>query len=279
MAAERGHRTHDGTEVARVGDAVERDDEREAGRLRVEQVVGWAYSYGGTCRASPWWTAAVGDPVELAARRLEDRYAALGRDLQRLADAVVDVDPRRRRTSSSPGRSARSASTTALRPATTSAARLAARGPGDGAHRHARPGGADRVAVARRLRGVVLAVGRLRRGALALQALAALASRADRSGPSCRRLRTAPRRCELPAMSVAVRVTAGQAPPGPDVVSSIAMPAAVSSVADRIGGVEVPCGTGLLALGELRRDEGVERDHRVGLARSPSRRASGRRAG
>ena len=83
----------DRAEVARVGDAVEGDDQRDAGRLRVDEVAGVGVLVGRHLQGQALVDRAVGEPVELAAGRLEDGDAALGRDLERLADPVVGVDP------------------------------------------------------------------------------------------------------------------------------------------------------------------------------------------
>ena len=58
VRAERGRRPDDRAEVARVGDAVERDDQRRRRRRpprAASRSSGCAYSYGGTCSARPWW--------------------------------------------------------------------------------------------------------------------------------------------------------------------------------------------------------------------------------
>ncbi len=59
LRAEGGGRADDGAEVARVGDAVERDEQRApARRARARsRSSGCRYSYGGTCSARPWCSA------------------------------------------------------------------------------------------------------------------------------------------------------------------------------------------------------------------------------
>ena len=54
--------------------------------------LGCAYSYGGTCRARPWCTAPSVSRSSSPRGVSRIGIAALGRDLQRLADAVVGVD-------------------------------------------------------------------------------------------------------------------------------------------------------------------------------------------
>ena len=123
VRAEAGRRPDDGTEVARVGDRVERDDQRLLAALggEVEQVVG----VGVLVRPAP----ARPDPgaprrrssgrarpaAPRAARRRGRRRAGRSRAAGRRARRP------RRRTPRSPACSARSASTTELRPAIHSA--------------------------------------------------------------------------------------------------------------------------------------------------------------
>ena len=91
---------------------------------------GCAYSYGGIWSATPWWTRAAGDPVELGPRRPRARDAAARRRACNASRIRSSARCPRRRRARSPGRRPRSASTTALRPATHSDAGAAACGRG-----------------------------------------------------------------------------------------------------------------------------------------------------
>jgi len=101
VGAERRRRAHDGPEVARVGHGVERHDQRRLAPLgRVVEEVG---RVGVLVRRDAGRESLVDGPVgtsvELGAGHLEERDAALGRELERLAQprialgALGHVDP------------------------------------------------------------------------------------------------------------------------------------------------------------------------------------------
>ena len=101
MRAEAGGRADHRTEVAGVGDRVERDDAAAARRPRrpaSSRSSGWAYSYGRHLRREPLVHGAVGQPVELGARHLEQRDAAVGGDPERPRAAARRARRPRRRT-------------------------------------------------------------------------------------------------------------------------------------------------------------------------------------
>ena len=98
MAAERSGRPGDRTQVARVRDPVESDDQRRlAPRRRSRRQVG---GVGVLIRGDPQRQALVdrasGQPVQFRPSRLDHRDAGLRRQGDRLAHAVVDVQPRAR---------------------------------------------------------------------------------------------------------------------------------------------------------------------------------------
>ena len=80
MAAERRHRTHDGAQVARIGDVVQRDQQR--GRAVVgggrEQVVGMGVVVRRHLQRDALVQAVGAHPVQVVTRHLEDRDAGIG---------------------------------------------------------------------------------------------------------------------------------------------------------------------------------------------------------
>jgi hypothetical protein len=93
VPAERGHRADDRPKVARVGDAIERDDERHPGGQRVDEVIGVGIlGRAAPADREPLVHGSVGDPVEFRSGTFQDRYAALGRLGERFTDPVVGVD-------------------------------------------------------------------------------------------------------------------------------------------------------------------------------------------
>ena len=97
MRAERAGRPDDGTEVAGVGDAVERDKERgrvEVGGVR-EEVVDVRVRVGRHLQREPLVDRSAAEPVDLGPRRLEQRHAARVGELEGLAHPVVAVDAHR----------------------------------------------------------------------------------------------------------------------------------------------------------------------------------------
>ena len=80
VAAERRHRTDDRAQVARIGDVVERHQQCRrtvVGRGR-EQVVGMGVLVGRHLQRDALVQAVGADPIEVAARHLEDRDAGIG---------------------------------------------------------------------------------------------------------------------------------------------------------------------------------------------------------
>ena len=139
MGAERGRRTYHRTQVARIGDAVQGGDQRRwtgvggAG----EQVVGMRVVVGADPECQALVQRAAGEPVEFGGAGLEHGHAAVGGELDGLADPLVVLPARTQTYKAAEGTPARSDSTTGLRPATNSAASPAPRG--------ARAGGPDEV--------------------------------------------------------------------------------------------------------------------------------------
>ena len=197
VRAERGRRADDRAEVARVGDAVERDDQRRrpcvAARGRAGRR-GAAYSYGGTCsadalvqqrrrssgRARPRLTSSSGSP-----RSPASCTASVTRS------SAVDADARR--TARSPGSS-----------------RAAPRPPGCG-----RRSSSGRASAARRR---AAAVGSLARGGgrPALRRVARCASRPAGSGPCPRGARAVwpPEPTGRALLRLAHRAAGGRESPG-----------------------------------------------------------------
>ena len=97
VRAERPGRPQHRTEVARVGHAVERDDQRRAVRLRrgVEQVVVVRVLVRGHLDGDALVDRAVGQPVELGAADLEQRVVRVAGGADDLARAVVGLEARR----------------------------------------------------------------------------------------------------------------------------------------------------------------------------------------
>ena len=101
VGAEPGGRPDDRAEVARVGDRVERDDQRLArsfGGRRVEQVVGVRVLVRRHPGGQSLVDGAAGHPVELGPGHLEQREAAVGRDRERLPATGRHARSPRRRT-------------------------------------------------------------------------------------------------------------------------------------------------------------------------------------
>ena len=91
--AERRRRPDRRPQVARVGHAVERDDQRRrpASNARPSRSSASAYSIRRDLEHDPLVHRPVAEPVEVAARRLQQRDAPADRELHRLAYPVVGV--------------------------------------------------------------------------------------------------------------------------------------------------------------------------------------------
>src|SRR6476620_11614569 len=239
--------------------------------------LGCAYSYGGTCRARPWCTA------PSVSRSSSPR----GVSSTGMPRAVAIFMASRTRSSESirpatyivvTGTSARRASTTELRPATTSLD-VRERRPEPAPPRGAPPRLAPERWPPPALLPSRLAMARARRAATCLVRSSALGvgplpSRPLRRWPPLPTvapfldLRIAPRRWELPAMGVQSRLSdvgvSGERPArtGRGVLDGDARRGEL--VADRVSGGEVPRGPGRLAGGQAVADQGVERGQRVG---------------
>ena len=91
VRVERRRRADDGTEVARIGDAVERDQQRRAAGVagQVEQVVGVRVLVRRHLQADALVQRALGHPVELGLAHLEQRQPAVRGERQGLGDPLV----------------------------------------------------------------------------------------------------------------------------------------------------------------------------------------------
>ena len=124
VRVEGGSRADDGAQVARVGHAVQRHDQRRPARVagEVEQVVGVRVVVRRHLQADALVQRALGHPVELGLADLEQRQPAVGGQLHGLGDPLVGralVAPVTTY-SAVAGICARSASTTGLRPSSSS---------------------------------------------------------------------------------------------------------------------------------------------------------------
>ena len=95
MRAERGRRTRHRPQVARVGDAVQGDDQRQLAGVggAGEQVVGVRVVVGAHPQRQALVQRAAGEPVELGGAGLEHGHAPVGGELDGLADPLVVLDP------------------------------------------------------------------------------------------------------------------------------------------------------------------------------------------
>ncbi len=93
MCSETGGGAYDGTEVARVGHRVEGDDQRllVVGRREVEQVVGVGILVRRDACRQPLVHGALGHPVELELRHLEQRDVLVRGDREDLAQPAVAI--------------------------------------------------------------------------------------------------------------------------------------------------------------------------------------------
>ena len=236
--------------------AVERDDQRVLPRSPAasSRSLGCAYSYAGTCSARPWCTRAVGQPVELAARR--SRAARCPRS------AAILSASRTRSSRSMPlgdvhvvtGTPARSASTTELRPATISLAPCRRRSEPPRRRGRAPPARPPALGALRRWPCGALWLGRGPRPSASAPCPRGRVGPGRRSrpvGPLLRRGLADRAACagELPGHQASVRLTSrrrvGRATSArPSAVSSTSMPAAVELVADARRRRRSPCRAG-----------------------------------
>ena len=91
VPAERPDRADHRAEVARVGHPVQRDDQAGLGRLggQLQQLVGVGVGVRRHLQRDALVQRTAGDPVEVAARHLQDRDAEVGREVHRLGDPLV----------------------------------------------------------------------------------------------------------------------------------------------------------------------------------------------
>jgi hypothetical protein len=96
VRAERRRGTHDGTQVARVGDAVQGGDQGQLPGVSGpgQQVVGMRVVIGPDPQGQALVQRAAGEPVQFGGARLQDGYPAVGGQLDGLAYPIVVLHPR-----------------------------------------------------------------------------------------------------------------------------------------------------------------------------------------
>jgi hypothetical protein len=90
LGTECGRGAYDSTKVARIGDRVERDNERLADVQRgSHQIVGMQIVEGSQVQGHALMHRSAGQPVQLGPGHLEQGRAAIGRQLQNVAKPIV----------------------------------------------------------------------------------------------------------------------------------------------------------------------------------------------